>query len=566
MGVPIIWFLVWKFEYSYFSFIRTFWFFKRSYFSFSSTLLKLGGLAILSLALMDLRGPAQKVDSTVREQKTIIMIDSSSSMLVEDVRPNRFKKALLVARHFVKNAYGHQISVLLFSDNEKQLLPFTDDLDLIDARLAGLEDLEMGKGGSEISKSLAEAIQYFYEDSAEPQGNILILSDFEEHQSFGELKVPEGITVAAVGVGTLKGDFIPIREQGVFRGYKKYNNENVVSSLSESVLKEFKNRITNYQYWISTSYSMNTSEMLDYFTRTYQSKLRKQQSEIRPSYGHHLVLVGVLCLIFGCLLSFPKQLVPFLIVAIFATNLNADENAHGDQLMQRHKEGTLSKAETLKLGGILLRKNENEKSLKIYEENTNDVLKEKDEVIFNYATGLLKNKKENEAVELYSYLRDKRVEEFGEDDKIVQAIDNNLLFSSNSQQQKKQNKESQKKEDDKNKNDEKNGDKGKGQGNQKNDKQKQGENRDKKDQKDKNDGDGKKDQNEKKKDKPEDEDSKKEKQKSLKDMQDEIRKAKNSVKIPALLKQLLNDDRQLQKKLLDASTNDRRSNDGHKDW
>ena len=71
--------------------------------------------------------------------KTIILVDSSASMLAEDVRPNRFKKALLLVKHYVKKAVGQQISLVVFSDNQKRIIPFTDDIDLINARLERLE-------------------------------------------------------------------------------------------------------------------------------------------------------------------------------------------------------------------------------------------------------------------------------------------------------------------------------------------------------------------------------------------------------------------------------------------
>ncbi len=74
----------------------------------------------MAMSLLDLRGDQEQINTPLTDQKTIVLIDASSSMLVEDVQPNRFKRALTVARHFVKNAIGHQISVIVFSDISKK--------------------------------------------------------------------------------------------------------------------------------------------------------------------------------------------------------------------------------------------------------------------------------------------------------------------------------------------------------------------------------------------------------------------------------------------------------------
>ncbi|MBC96253.1 MAG: hypothetical protein CME63_00745 [Halobacteriovoraceae bacterium] len=136
------------------------------------------GISLLLVSLLDFRGPEQKIESDIPDQKTIVIIDSSASMLAEDIRPNRFQKSLIMARHFVKKAFGHKIAVVLFSDQQKRLVPFTDDLDLLDARIAGLENVDLYDGGSNISQAIKESLGYFKNASSKNEnliGNILVL-------------------------------------------------------------------------------------------------------------------------------------------------------------------------------------------------------------------------------------------------------------------------------------------------------------------------------------------------------------------------------------------------------
>ena len=158
-------------------------------------------------------------------------------MLVEDVIRIVSQRALLLARHFIKSSAGHQIAVVIFSDTQKRLIPFTDDLDLLDARVAALDNINIRGGGSQIGQAIQESIQYFKTDEKslkEPTGNILLITDSEDNGDIKDLKVPDGVNLAAIGVGTIKGGRIPMRQvNGRLAGYKRHPLKDVISSLDE---------------------------------------------------------------------------------------------------------------------------------------------------------------------------------------------------------------------------------------------------------------------------------------------------------------------------------------------
>ena len=211
---------------NFFKWVKSYWFYDRTWTSKISTILYTLSLFLMMAALLDLRGPEKKIKASIPDQRTIILIDSSTSMLAEDVRPNRFVKALQLARHFVKNSAGHQVSIVLFSDIQKRLIPFTDDIDLIDSRLAALEKTNSVAGGSNISQAIEEAIQYFEFDSSEDNsksGNMLVFTDAEESEGAFKVNIPANINLAVIGVGTLKGANIPLRwEDGSFSYFKNW--------------------------------------------------------------------------------------------------------------------------------------------------------------------------------------------------------------------------------------------------------------------------------------------------------------------------------------------------------
>ena len=107
----------------FFSWVEDHWFFKQSIASRISTYLYLVGFTLLALALLDLRGPEKRIKGAKQDTKTVILVDSSASMLAEDVRPNRFKKALLLVKHYVKKLLASKSLWLSFPIIKKELFP-----------------------------------------------------------------------------------------------------------------------------------------------------------------------------------------------------------------------------------------------------------------------------------------------------------------------------------------------------------------------------------------------------------------------------------------------------------
>lgn len=512
------------------------------------------GTALLLIALLDPRGPEERIESNIPDQKTIVIIDSSASMLAEDVRPNRFKKSLLMARHFIKKAFGHKIAVVLFSDTQKRLVPFTDDLDLLDARVAGLEDLNIYDGGSNISQAIKESLGYFLVDGGKIDdvgGNILLFTDSEGHDEAFELKLPEQVTLAAVGVGTAKGARIPNRDRfGVFRGYKKYKSTEITSKLNESWLKQLGDTVDTYRYWVANSYTIPTEEVLSFFNKSYSKKIKKGMATVRPVKVKMILVPALVFLsLYYAFYFFPSYTLSFLLlttIGLVSPRANEYKSGEIEQLMERMKKGELSKEGKLKFAEILLKAKENEASQVLYEENLKEA---KPADLNNYAISLIQNKQPEKAIKILSDIQQRaRDGKLSLTDSERDEIRQNMLLALQTQKQQSQQKKQEEKEEKENKDKQKNkgsGQEGDSKGQEKKQESGEGEEKNKKEDK-KSKGD--------KKSSEEDAGEKKKKAKSLKERQEEIRKKRKMVKIPGLIKQIMSDDRALQKKYLDTST------------
>lgn len=578
IGLPVLiifLLLLGRQEKVFFSWIKDHWFYKSSNKNKLSSFVFKSGLVLLVLAFGDLRGPEKIIKGKVAQKKTLILIDSSSSMLAEDVRPNRFEKGLLLAKHYLKKAVGQQISIVVFSDKQKRIVPFTQDMNLIEARLSTLEGLDISRGGSNITQALYEAQNYFLTESGIGIGNILLITDGEENEAPLDFKLDEKITLGVLAVGTSKGAPIPVRDsRGKLRSNKMHNGKPVITKINDGYLKSLGNMAENYKYWITTSYSLPTEDVLRFFNKSFSKKIKKGSVRIKPVLYEYLMIPAVLLLILSYLLKFFRKFTPVALLFIsFNSNAQTPQQAPKEpvksketiMLEEKFARDEISDNEKRLLAKKLLDEGFSEQSAILYDEILSKEVSEENKLEYlNKGVSEFKTGKVKEGIETYNKLIDYLKDRGQEDSELFKDVKKNILKALQIQESQKGKGKS---EEDQEQNEDQENQSGEGQGDQndqdnqdQNSKQQQNKNNEEnnKDKKDNKNG------NENKDDKNKDGDEGKDKKKE-KDSQGKDKKQQDKKKIPALLKQLMSDDNKLQKKMIDAETRERRKRD-KKDW
>lgn len=545
-----------------------------------------------AFSLGDLRGPEELVESNIPNQRTLILIDNSLSMLVEDIRPNRISKAAIIAKHFVKNAYGHQVALSIFSDIQRKIVPFTDDVDILESRLGTMLSAAP-EGGSNVSLALKEAFQFFKTSDGFTKGNILLITDGEEHSNI-EVDIPGEISLAIVGVGTEEGGKIPMRgKRGNFFGYKKFNGVEIVSKLNKQFFEDLVNKSKYAKVWFVESYSLPTQEILGFFKDIHLNSFTKGTLRSRPVLGYWLIVTSIIFYILSVFFGRFKTFKPVVMLILFSLFILPVENSYAQEeaevdpmqemLVDKMRAGKISKDEKLKLAELFLKQKDGQKqAADIYNETLNNYEDEAPTDLFNYATALLKNNQFVDSVNLYKYI----LEQNADNEELAEAIKKQIKFALQKQKQDKKKQEQDKKKQEENKdnkenkeNQENKDNKNQDQKQQKKDgQQNKDDKQDQKDQGQKGQEDKKKDQNKsdkdnKKKDqnKSENNNDKDEKnkkkqktqQQQWKDLEDQAKKKKRMRKANGVFKQIMNDDSQLQKKFIDTTSD---GNNNRKDW
>jgi Ca-activated chloride channel family protein len=563
-------FFVLRFEKSFFNFVRDYWFLRRSFLSVFSTFFYVLGMGGILLSLLDLRGPEQKIKTPIPKTKTIILLDTSASMLAEDIKPSRIKKAVLIAKHFARKALGQQLSIVAFAEIQKKIVPFTADLDLIDSRLESLENLRNHYGSSALSFAIQESIQYFKELDSESYGNIIVLTDGEETTEGIDLKIPKNIKVAMVGIGTSQGGKIPIDDGRGFRiEYKKERGREVITKLNESFFKQLSKNQSNIKYWLATSYVLPSDEILNFFRGEQKGMNEDQDMTIRPVLMEWILIPSLLLLVLSYFLKSLRIFAAciFLVISpVKAENDNIKLSADLLNTLDSLQSGKLNILEKIKLADDLYKSGSKEDALSLYEENLPKSidLKIPSEAYLNYGTALLEKGEVSKALSIYKSLS-QSLDNSLNANKIKDLMNKNTLsfFRSQMQQEKEKNqKDSEKRNDNSKPNEQKNHSEDNSEGSRGSQK-----NKDKLDEEapkgGKNTQKGNEgDEKNNKKDKKNEDKEKKENQieKDIKPLPPK--------KVPAKLKQLMSDDRQLQMKMIEKGTKDlnRINSNKSKDW
>ncbi len=200
-------------------------------------LLRMLALALALLAVARPQWGFKWEEVKQRGLSIIVALDTSKSMLAQDIKPNRLQQAKWGVRDLVKELKGDRIGIVAFAGDAFLQCPATIDyaafLMMLDDIYAGIIPL----GGTDIYQALEESIDGFEKETAADKVVILI-SDGEGTTGDPLSLLPrlkkEKIRVFCIGVGTKEGELIQTSE-----GFVKDKAGNVVkSSLNENTLEQ----------------------------------------------------------------------------------------------------------------------------------------------------------------------------------------------------------------------------------------------------------------------------------------------------------------------------------------
>ena len=230
----------------------------------------------------------------------LIAIDTSKSMLAEDVKPNRLERSKLAVKDLVRKLKGDRIGLIAFSGTAFLQCPLTVDYNGFMLSLNRLDVDIIPRGGTCISSAVAEAIKT-YKDNPSKYKTLVLITDGENLEGdpikAAEAAKKEDIKIFCIGIGTKEGELIPVSSGRHSRRLFLKNKEGKVvkTRLDEETLEQIA-MITGGSYVRATG----TEFGLDLIYRERLSKMEKREfeSKIRKHYEERFqIFLGVALLL-----------------------------------------------------------------------------------------------------------------------------------------------------------------------------------------------------------------------------------------------------------------------------
>jgi Ca-activated chloride channel family protein len=172
----------------------------------------------------------------------LVAVDTSKSMLTDDVKPNRLGRAKLAVDDLVKNLDGDGVGLLAFAGDSFLQCPITIDYDAFRESLDSLDTNTIPRGGTDIGGAIREA-QAVLDARPSNEKILVLITDGEDlggdAVAAAQSAAKDGMKIFTVGVGTTAGELIPVPgANGGTDFVKDPSGQFVKSSLDEASLKQ----------------------------------------------------------------------------------------------------------------------------------------------------------------------------------------------------------------------------------------------------------------------------------------------------------------------------------------
>jgi Ca-activated chloride channel homolog len=200
------------------------------------------GLACVFVALARPQAGFEFQETHRKGLELLFAVDTSKSMLAQDVKPDRLTRAKLAVTDLVTKLNGDGVGLIAFAGSSFLQCPVTLDYDAFRESLDALDVNVIPRGGTDIASAIHEAEAVFKARTATDK-ILILMTDGEDlggeaitaAQSAGK----KGVKIFTVGVGSTTGELVPVpSENGGTDFAKDEDGKPVKSHLDETTLRK----------------------------------------------------------------------------------------------------------------------------------------------------------------------------------------------------------------------------------------------------------------------------------------------------------------------------------------
>jgi Ca-activated chloride channel family protein len=231
----------------------------------------------------------------------LFAVDTSKSMLAQDVKPDRLSRAKLAVHDLVDKLNGDAVGLVAFAGDAFLQCPVTLDYDAFRESLDALDTKVIPRGGTDIAAAIREAEAVFKTRTA-TEKIIVLITDGEDLGGEGIIAAKKaaqnGVKIFAVGIGSATGELVPVAsESGGTDFVRDASGQLVRSHLDEATLKQIA-EATGGMYEPLGQQGEGLSEIYDHGLGSYtRHDLSSRHAKVPLEQFHWALLAALGCFI-----------------------------------------------------------------------------------------------------------------------------------------------------------------------------------------------------------------------------------------------------------------------------
>ncbi|MGN6552178.1 MAG: VWA domain-containing protein [Verrucomicrobiota bacterium] len=163
----------------------------------------------------------------------VVAIDTSKSMLAEDIAPNRLARAKYAALDLMQQAKSDRLGLVAFAGTAFLQCPLTIDDSAFRQSVESLDVNTLPEGGTALAEAIETAQKAFKEGDSYKV--LVLFTDGEDHDEralrISKSAAEAGLRIFTIGIGSAEGEMLPdtVRDE---------NGNRVKSRLNETLLQQ----------------------------------------------------------------------------------------------------------------------------------------------------------------------------------------------------------------------------------------------------------------------------------------------------------------------------------------
>jgi Ca-activated chloride channel family protein len=245
----------------------------------------------------------------------VILLDTSRSMLSEDIKPSRLERAKIAIGDLLDKLGGDRIAIVTFAGNSVVKCPLTQDYAFVRMALADISTESNSRGGTDIGDAIRKVTEEVFDKQSREYKDLILITDGEDHDSFpveaAQKAAAQGIRIIAIGLGNeTEGSRIPITGPDGRTTFLKYKGQEVWSKLDADTLRKVAAATSGGRYiGIEPGTTLDLGEIYQELVASAQKRQLETATMITYDERFQIFLAaGILLLVCEVLISERKKI------------------------------------------------------------------------------------------------------------------------------------------------------------------------------------------------------------------------------------------------------------------